>query len=225
MLFPRKIIFNFSAQLFVFFDGSLQGYGACAYPQKSRSRQELFNVTLSSPVFIGDSEIILKMIAKQRSSWTSSVLWNYTHDYLPCPCPTTGFGGLDLADLLTRSGSTCDLINSDFWLHGSFLPQLKSSWPTKSYASLPACDFSSRTINIIAALPINQSSDLTISLMQHNQSLSKVIKALTLINKSCRTWRQNPEPIAPWNSILSKPPSSHTCHQPQPQKQLLLPTS
>ena len=78
MLFPRKIIFNFSAQLFVFFDGSLQGYGACAYPQKSRSRQELFNVTLSSPVFIGDSEIILKMIAKQRSFWTSSVLWNHT---------------------------------------------------------------------------------------------------------------------------------------------------
>ena len=149
----------------------------------------------------------------------------YSRNYLQCPCPTTGFGGLDLADLLTRSGSTCDLINSDFWLHGSFLPQLKSSWPTKSYASLPACDFSSRTINIIAALPINQSSDLTISLMQHNQSLSKVIKALTLINKSCRTWRQNPEPIAPWNSILSKPPSSHTCHQPQPQKQLLLPTS
>ena len=117
----------------------------------------------------------------------------YSWKYPLCSCPTTGFGVLDLADLLTRSGSTCDLINSDFWLHGSFLPQLKSSWP--------ACDFPSRTINIIAALPINQSSDLTISLMQHNQSLSKVIKALTLINKSCRTWRQNPQPTAPWNSI------------------------
>ena len=77
MLFPCKIIFNFSAQLLT---SSLMA--ACAYPQKSRSSQELFNVTLSSPVFIGDSEIILKMI--HRSSWTSSVLWNHTHGNILC---------------------------------------------------------------------------------------------------------------------------------------------
>ena len=83
-----------------FFDGSLQGYGACVYahsgdqfnlisssskilgksafsvPQsemagallasrmEQKIKQELFNVTLSPPTFIGDSEIILKMIAK-----------------------------------------------------------------------------------------------------------------------------------------------------------------
>ena len=29
MSFPCQIIFNYSAQLFIFFDGSLQGYGAC----------------------------------------------------------------------------------------------------------------------------------------------------------------------------------------------------
>ena len=29
--FPRQIIFNYSAQLYIFFDGSLQGYGACVY--------------------------------------------------------------------------------------------------------------------------------------------------------------------------------------------------
>jgi len=98
--FPRQVIFNYSAQLFIFFDGSLQGYGACVYafsnnqfnliyssakikgkaafsaPQseiagavlatrmEQKITQELFNVNLSPPTFIGDSEIILKMIAK-----------------------------------------------------------------------------------------------------------------------------------------------------------------
>ncbi len=98
--FPRQVIFNYSAQLFIFFDGSLQGYGACVYafsnnqfnliyssakimgkaafsaPQseiagavlatrmEQKITQELFNVNLSPPTFIGDSEIILKIIAK-----------------------------------------------------------------------------------------------------------------------------------------------------------------
>ena len=39
--------------------------------------QELFNVSLSPPVFIGDSEIILDD-RKEWSSWSPSVLWNQT---------------------------------------------------------------------------------------------------------------------------------------------------
>ena len=98
--FPRQIIFKYSAKLFAFFDGSLKGFGACAYahsdgkfnllsssakilgksafsaPQseiagailasrmQQKISQELYNVSLSDPAFIGDSEIILKMIAK-----------------------------------------------------------------------------------------------------------------------------------------------------------------
>ena len=93
---PRQVIFRYQAQLFIFFDGSLQGYGACVYahsgdqfnlisssskilgksafsaPQsemagallasrmEQKIKQELFNVTLSPPMFIGDSEIVLK---------------------------------------------------------------------------------------------------------------------------------------------------------------------
>ena len=89
--FPCQIIFNYSSQLYTFFDGSLQRYGACIYvcshdqfnliyssckvlgksafsaPQseiagavlatrmQQNIRQELYNVSLSSPVFIGDS--------------------------------------------------------------------------------------------------------------------------------------------------------------------------
>ena len=86
--FPRQIIFNYFGQLYIFFDGSLQGYGACVYirshdkfnliyssckvlgrsdfsaPQseitgavlatrmQQKIRQELFNVSLSPPLFM-----------------------------------------------------------------------------------------------------------------------------------------------------------------------------
>ena len=94
--FPRQIIFNYAAQLYIFFNDSLQGYGACVFvcsdgqfnllsssskilgrsafsaPQseiagailatrmEQKINQELSNISLSSPVFIEDSEIILK---------------------------------------------------------------------------------------------------------------------------------------------------------------------
>ena len=100
MSFPRQIVSNYTAQLYIFFDGSLQGYGARMYicsngqfnllsssskilgksafsaPQsemagavlatrmEQKVNQELSNVSLSSPVFIGDSEIVLKMMGK-----------------------------------------------------------------------------------------------------------------------------------------------------------------
>ena len=100
IFFPRQVIFRYQAELFIFFDGSLQGYGACVYahsgdqfnlissslqilgksafstPQsemtgalltsriEQKIKQELFNVSLSPPTFIGDSEIVLRMIAK-----------------------------------------------------------------------------------------------------------------------------------------------------------------
>ena len=98
--FPSKIIFNYASQLYIFFDGSLHGYGACVYIHSHRQfnlisssckvlgkstfsapkseitspvlatrmqqkiSQELYNISLSSPVFIGDSQIILRMIAQ-----------------------------------------------------------------------------------------------------------------------------------------------------------------
>ena len=100
IFFLRQVIFRYQAQLFIFFDGSLQGYGACVYahsgdqfnlisssskilgksafsaPQfemagallasrmEQKIKQELFNVTLFPPTFIVDSEIVLRMIAK-----------------------------------------------------------------------------------------------------------------------------------------------------------------
>ena len=50
-------------------------------------------------------------------------------------------------------------------------------------------------------MPVSPSSNLIISLVEPTQSLSKVITALSFIHKSCRTWRQNPNPTQTWSSI------------------------
>ena len=153
MSFPCQIIFKYSAQLFIFFDGSLQGFGACAYvhsegrfnllsssakilgksafsaPQseiagailasrmQQKISQELFNVSLSDPVFIGDSEIILKMIAKEDPAQPPIFYGTRLMEIAATSSPQNWFwcpGALNPADLLTRTGSTCDVIKSDF---------------------------------------------------------------------------------------------------------------
>ena len=62
-------------------------------------------------------------------------------------------------------------------------------------------DLPPRTINLVTTVPTNPSSDLIVNLLERNQSLSKVISALTFIHKACRTRRQNPEPTSTWHSI------------------------
>ena len=88
--------------------------------------KELFNINLSPPVFIGDSEIILKMIAKNDPAGPPAFYGTRIMEIAAVTRPDNWFwcpGPLNPADLLTRTGSTCDQIKSDFWLHGSFLPQ------------------------------------------------------------------------------------------------------
>ena len=145
--FPRQIIFNYSAQLYIFFDGSLQGYGACVYacsndqfnilyssakilgktafsaPQskiagailaariKQKISQELFNKSLFPPVFIGDSEIILKMIAKNDLAGPPVFYGTRLMEILSILSPENWFwcpGSLNPANLLTRSGTDCN---------------------------------------------------------------------------------------------------------------------
>ena len=191
---PRQIIFKNSGKLYIFFDGSLQGYGACIYvefqgqvnlltstaktmgksaysaPQSEISSTslavkmhqkinlELHNTSFSDPVFIGDSEIVLKMIARKdpaslpiiygtrimeiRSQTTAD-------NWMWCPEP------LNPADLLTMSGSTLEKINSDFWLRGSFLLYPVSTWPTKPCASLISSNLPSAVISRISTASTN----------------------------------------------------------------------
>jgi len=92
---------------------------------KQKIGQKLFNVSLSSPVFIGDSEIILKIITKNDPDGPPVFYGTRLMKILSASSPNKWYWclrPLNLADLLTRSGTNCDQINSKFWLHGSFLP-------------------------------------------------------------------------------------------------------
>ena len=233
--FPRQIIFNYSAQLYIFFDmgcvfmlapminsifsTAQQRYWAKQHsPLRSLRWQELFwppewnrksarNCLMSLPlVFIGDSEIIIKMIAKNDHAGPPVFYGTRLMEILSTSSPENWFwcpGSLNPADLLTRSGANCNQINSKFWLHGSFLPQERSTWPTTICTSLPACDTPTRSVNIITTIHVCQSQDLIISLLEHAQSLSKVIKALTFIHKA---WRANP--ATTWNTVKTSISSS-----------------
>ena len=66
---------------------------------------------------------------------------------------------------------------------------------------LPLYSPPSLSINLTISTPVNVTSNLIISLLDHSQSLSKVIAALTLIHKVCRTWRRNPNPPTTWSSV------------------------
>jgi len=238
--FPRQIIFSYSAQLYIFFDGSLQGYGACVYtcsnnqfnlltssskimgksvfsaPQseiagavlairmEQKIKQELFNVHLLPSVIIGDSEIILKMIAKNDPASPPVFYGTRLMEISSVSTPDNWFwcpGNLNPADLLTRSGTKCDQINSKFWLQGSFLPLKKSTWPIKPCTSLPISENPIRQIKTLTSTLVNPSQELLIRLLTHNQSLSRVIKSLISIHKACRIWRADPNPTQTWNSV------------------------
>ena len=51
IFFPRQVIFQYQAQLFIFFEGSLQGYGACVYAHSGRQ----FSLISSSSKILGKS--------------------------------------------------------------------------------------------------------------------------------------------------------------------------
>ena len=126
---------------------------------------EISHITLSEPMFISDSEIVLKMIARNNpaglpmfygtrimeiSALSVADNWNW--------CP----GSLNPADLLTRSGATLEKINSNFWLQGSFLPQPPSSWLIKLSSSLISNTYPSTIVKKISVPPPHP---LTSSLM------------------------------------------------------------
>ena len=95
-----------------------------AVKMQQKISQEMYNVNLSSPVFIGDSEIVLRMIAKNDPADLPIFYATRVMEIAALMNPYNCFwcpGHLNPADLLTRSGTTLEQINSDFWLHGSFL--------------------------------------------------------------------------------------------------------
>ena len=77
--FPQQIIFNYSAQLFIFFDGSLQDYGSCVYAFSNNQ----FNLLSSSAKIMGiaafsgpQSEIAGAVLATRMEPKISQKLFN-----------------------------------------------------------------------------------------------------------------------------------------------------
>ena len=131
--------------------------------------QELYNISLSSSVLIGDSEIILKMITKDNPVFYGTRIMDFagvttSYNWFGCP------GSINSEDLLTRAVSTCDQIKSDFWLQGSFLPQPGASWPVKKCTSLLSNTHPLQTIHLAILIMVNPFSNLIISLLEHAQS-------------------------------------------------------
>jgi len=64
-------------------------------------------------------------------------------------------------------------------------------------------------VNIIN-IPVNQSQDLITHYLIHSQSLTKVIRAITLLHKACRTWRakKKPNPDFTWSQVKDSISSS-----------------
>ena len=127
---------------------------------EQKIKQELFNVTLSPPTFIGDSEIILRMISKNDPAGIPVFYGVRLMEILAASSPNNWFccpGNLNPADLLTRSGTSCAQVNSEFWLNGSFLPQDKFSWPIILCSSITSGEIPTRSINIARLAPDNPS--------------------------------------------------------------------
>ena len=57
------------------------------------------------------------------------------------------------------------------------------------------------TINQIFKTPTNWLSELITELLEHKQSFSKVVNSLSFILKSCKNYRQNPNPTQTWSIV------------------------
>ena len=162
---------------------------------------ELSNTTLSEPMFIGDSEIVLKMIARndpaglpmfygtrvmEISALSVADNWNW--------CP----GSLNPADLLTRPGATLEKINSKFWLQGSFLPQPPSSWPTKLSSSLISDTYSSAVVKKISTTTPHPLTEFVADALSPVKSYSKVFCSLCALRKVGRNFSKSPANLLPW---------------------------
>ena len=64
-------------------------------------------------------------------------------------------------------------------------------------------------VNIINML-VNQSQDLITHYLEHSQSLTKVVRAITLHHKTCRAWRakKKPNPDFTWSKVKDSISSS-----------------
>ena len=151
-------------------------------------------------MFIGDSEIVLKMIARndpaglpmfygtrvmEISTLSVADNWNWC------------LGSLNPADLLTRPGATLEKINSKFWLQGSFLPQPPSSWPIKPSSSLISDTYPSAIVKKISAATPHPLTEFIADALSRVKSYSKILRSLCALLKVGRNFSKSPANLLP----------------------------
>ena len=178
-----------------------------AVKMKQKISQELYNVSLSNPVFIGDSEIVLKMIARNDPAdlplfYETRIMeileLTNTDNWFWCP------GIFNPADLLTRSGLTLMKIKSRFWLQGIFLSPPTSSWPRKPCVFIILYQTLTANIYKISCITINPLTDTITEYLERTGSYTRVVNAMHLIRKAARSYMHHFIPILPtlpWNNL------------------------
>ena len=177
---------------------------------------ELLNASFSDLVFIGDSEIVLTMNARNDPASLPIIYGTRimeirsqttTDNWMWCPGP------LNPANLLTRSGSTLKKINSNFWLFGSFLLNPVSTWPNKPCSSLIS-NLPFAVISRISAMPPNPLTEYISEQLEHVQSFTKVVNAHCILQKFGRKFKQSPTEVLPWARICSAIYTTVSCFSP-----------
>ena len=125
------------------------------------------------------------MIAKNDSAGNPVFYGVRLMEILAASSPNNWFwcpGDLNPADLLTRSGTSCAQVNSEFWLNGSFLPQDKSTWPIILCSSITSGEIPIKSINIAKLAPVNPSREYILSLLHHELSGENLLLLGILLN-------------------------------------------
>ena len=99
------------------------------------------------------------------------------------------------------SGSTLEKIKSRFWLQGSYLSDLTSSWPTKPYASLILYQTPTANNNKISCITINQLTDTITEYLVRTGSYNTVLNTMCFLRKATRAYKHHSAPILPWNNV------------------------
>ena len=100
--------------------------------------QEMYSIKLSSPVFIGDSEIVLRIIAKNNPADLPIFYGTRVMEIAALTTQINGSGILALSTLPTYSTDLVQLWNRSILTScsmGVFFSKPKHSWPIKKCAS------------------------------------------------------------------------------------------
>ena len=170
----------------------------------SKILEEFNNISILETQFIGDSEIVIRMIGKQEPSALQTFYGTRVMSILASTTPDQWFwcpGSSNPADLLTRSSCSAKTLGSPFWLNGGFLTQPRDLWPIKTCKEISTSSDLPTEIKTVNISRIDPLSSYISELLEKAQSLTKVKNALSCILKLVRrNLSVQNKFVQPWNT-------------------------